>query len=248
MKIKLLSYVSILILIVIWLVLTLGGIVRPLFLPGPKQLYEVISTSYLELARHMGYTLMRQFIGFSIGSAAGIIVGLLIASNRYIQALLDPVIEILRPVPPLAVIPILILWLGIGPVPQVLLVIFGCFVILVVSTVEAVKNVPKIYVNAARTLGAQWFYIYRTVILPAIIPSLVGAIRVGAAASFGLVVAAEFMGAQEGIGYYMIIAQRYLRTDMIVVSIIIISAVAWIVDQAIRKIEKRMTRWSERHQ
>ncbi|QJD84448.1 ABC transporter permease [Cohnella herbarum] len=248
MKIKLLSYVSILILIAVWLVLTLGGIVESLFLPGPKQLYEVISTSYADLAKHMGYTLMRQFTGFFIGSALGIIVGLMIASNRYIQALLDPIIEILRPVPPLAVIPMLILWLGIGPVPQILLVIFGCFVILVVSTVEAVKNVPKIYVNAARTLGAQWFYIYRTVILPAIVPSLVGAIRVAAAASFGLVVAAEFMGAQEGIGYYMIIAQRYLRTDMILISIILISAIAWLVDQAIRKIEKRMTQWSERHQ
>jgi len=248
MKVKLLGYVSILFLIAVWLVLTLGGFVKPLFLPGPRQLYDVLSTSYAELSKHMGYTLMRQFSGFFIGSALGIVAGLLIASNRYVQALMDPVIEILRPVPPLAIIPMLILWLGIGPVPQILLVIFGCFVILVVSTVEAVKNVPKIYTNAARTLGASWFYTYRTVILPAIVPSLVGAIRVAAGASFGLVVAAEFMGAQEGIGYYMIIAQRYLRTDMILVSIVLISAVAWIVDQLIRKIEKRMTRWSERHQ
>ncbi|XID90318.1 ABC transporter permease [Paenibacillaceae bacterium WGS1546] len=248
MKVKLLGYVSVLLLLGLWLLLTLGGFVEPLFLPGPMQLFEVLSTSYEDLAKHMGYTLMRQFAGFFIGSALGIVIGLLIASSKYVQALMDPVIEILRPIPPLAVIPMLILWLGIGPVPQILLVIFGCFVILVVNTVEAVKNVPKIYTNAARTLGASWFYIYRTVILPAIVPSLVGSIRVAAAASFGLVVAAEFMGAQEGIGYYMIIAQRYLRTDMILVSIILISAVAWLVDQAVRKVEKRMTRWTERHQ
>ena len=247
MNTRILSFISVLLLIIIWCILTMGKIVDPLFLPGPAQLYEVIVTSYQDLAKHMGFTLARQFTGFFLGSLLGVLMGLLIASNRYIQAFMDPIIEIIRPIPPLAIIPMFILWLGIGAIPQILLVIFGCFVILVVSTIEAVKNVPKIYVNAARTLGASWAYIYITVILPAIIPSLVGAVRVAAAASFGLVVAAEFMGAQEGIGYYMIIAQRYLRTDMILVSIVIISVLAWLTDQLIRKIEKRMTRWSERH-
>ncbi|SHE49274.1 taurine transport system permease protein [Seinonella peptonophila] len=247
MNIKIFSFLSVLILIGIWLLLTLSGWVKPLFLPGPKELYEVITTSYKDVFMHMGYTLIRQLGGFVIGSLAGIIVGLLIASNRYIEAFMDPIIEILRPIPPLAIIPLLILWLGIGALPQMLLVVFGCFVIVIVSTVEAVRNVPRIYINAARTLGANSFSVYRTIVLPAIIPSLVGAIRVAAGASFGLVVAAEFMGAQEGIGYYMIIAQRYLRTDMILLSIIIISALAWLTDQAIRILERRLTRWSERH-
>lgn len=247
MKLKLISYSSVLLILSVWLFLTLGLKVKPLFLPGPVQLYEVITSSYMDLTRHMGFTLLRQFTGFFIGSGLGILVGLLMASNRYMESFMDPIIEILRPVPPLAIIPMLILWLGIGALPQILLVVFGCFVILVVSTVEAVKNVPKIYLNAARTLGAKSGTIYRTVVLPAIIPSLVGSIRVAAAASFGLVVAAEFMGAQEGIGYYMIIAQRYLRTDMILLSIVLISLIAWITDQAIRAIEKRLTAWSERH-
>lgn len=247
MKYRIISYSAILLLIAVWLVLTLGGFVKPLYLPGPMQLWDVVTESYSDLASHMGYTLARQFSGFLIGSALGVIVGLLIASNRFIESFMDPIIEILRPIPPLAIIPLLILWMGIGALPQILLVIFGCFVIVVVSTVEAVKNVPKIYVNAASTLGASWVYTYRTVILPAIVPSLVGAIRVSAGASFGLVVAAEFMGAQEGIGYYMIVAQRYLRTDMILLSIVLISIIAWITDQVIRKLERRMTSWSERH-
>lgn len=246
-KVKLLSYLSVFLLVAVWLYLTMFEIVKPLFLPGPQQLYEVIVTSYADLTTHMGFTLIRQFGGFFIGSALGILVGLLIASNRYIEAFLDPIIEIMRPIPPLAIIPLLILWLGIGALPQMLLVIFGCFVILVVSTVEAVRNVPRIYINAAKTLGASAVTIYRTVVLPAIVPSLVGAIRVAAGASFGLVVAAEFMGAQEGIGYYMIVAQRYLRTDMILLSIIIISILAWMTDRGIRTLEKRLTRWSERH-
>ncbi|WP_017755365.1 ABC transporter permease [Calidifontibacillus oryziterrae] len=248
MKYKLLSSLSIFLLIMTWVYLTMIAKVNPLFLPGPVQLFEVLTTSYMDLAEHMGYTLLRQVIGFMLGSALGIIVGLFIASNKYIEAFLDPLIEILRPIPPLAIIPMLILWLGIGALPQILLVVFGCFVILVVSTVESIRNVPKIYINAARTLGAKSSEIYRTIILPAIVPALVGSVRVAAAASFGLVVAAEFIGAQEGIGYYMIIAQRYLRTDMIFISIILISLLAWITDQLIRVIERKLTVWSERHQ
>lgn len=244
---KAISLFSAIALIIVWVVLTSGHFVDKLFLPGPDQIFSVFADDYAKLLRHLGYTLGRQFSGFFIGSALGIVIGLLIASNRYVQAIMDPIIEVLRPIPPLAIIPMLILWLGIGAFPQILLVSFGCFVIIVVNTVESVRNVPKIYINAARTLGANWFYIYRTVVLPAIVPSLVGSVRICAAASFGLVVAAEFMGAQEGIGYYMIIAQRYLRTDMIFVSIIIVSALAWLTDQLIRKAEKRLTRWSERH-
>src|SRR5690625_1930063 len=163
MRYKVISALSILTLITLWLILSLGGFVKPLFLPGPIQLWEVISDSYKDLAIHMGYTLARQFTGFLAGSALGIIVGLLIASNKYIESFMDPIIEILRPVPPLAIIPILILWMGIGALPQILLVIFGCFVNLVVSTVEAVRNVPKIYVNASKTLGASWLYTYSTI-------------------------------------------------------------------------------------
>lgn len=248
MKHKLLSFLSIFLLLSAWVYLTTVIKINPLFLPGPKQLFNVITTSYMDLAEHMGYTLLRQIIGFFLGSALGIVLGLIIASNKYVEALLDPLIEILRPVPPLAIIPMLILWLGIGALPQILLVVFGCFVILVVSTVESIRNVPKIYINAARTLGAKPTQIYRTIILPAIVPSLVGSVRVAAAASFGLVVAAEFIGAQEGIGYYMIIAQRYLRTDMIFISIILISLLAWITDHFIRVVERKITIWSERHQ
>ncbi|WP_010268206.1 ABC transporter permease [Paenibacillus senegalensis] len=247
MKWKIISISSAVLFLALWIVLTLGGFVNKLYLPGPDQIFGVFMEDYSKLFRHLGFTLGRQFAGFFLGSALGILVGLLIASNRYVQAFMDPIIEVLRPIPPLAIIPMLILWLGIGAFPQILLVTFGCFVIIVVNTVESVRNVPKIYINAARTLGAKWSYIYHTVVLPAIVPSLVGSVRVCAAASFGLVVAAEFMGAQEGIGYYMIIAQRYLRTDMIFVSIIIISALAWLTDQLIRKAEKRLTRWSERH-
>ncbi len=247
MRYRLLSVATLLVLVIAWVVVTATGAVRPLLLPSPADLGAVIAQSWPDLLVNLGFTLLRQLAGFLIGTAAGIAIGLLMASSRVIRAILDPIVEILRPVPPLAIIPLLILWLGIGAVPQILLVAFGCFVILVVSTYEAVRNVPRLYLDAARTLGARPLRVYGTVVLPAVVPALVGTVRVAAAASFGLVVAAEFMGAQEGIGYYMILAQRFLRTDRLLVAIAIIGIVAWLVDQGIRLLERRLTRWSERH-
>ncbi|GII92633.1 ABC transporter permease [Sinosporangium siamense] len=247
MRLRLISLGSLAAVAAVWAVLTLGGFVDKLFLPGPQDLMSVVTESWQELLANLGFTLTRQAVGFLIGSALGIGLGLLMASSRVVNAVLDPLVELIRPIPPLAIIPLLILWLGIGVVPQVLLVVFGCFVIMVVSTVEAVRNVPRIYLSAARTLGAGSTRIYRTIVMPAIVPALVGSIRVAAAASFGLVVAAEFMGAQEGIGYQMILAQRYLRTDQIIVCIAVITVTAWLVDQAIRRLERRYTGWTERH-
>ncbi|WP_283136224.1 ABC transporter permease [Rhizohabitans arisaemae] len=247
MRMRLLSLGSLLVVALVWAGLTLGGVVDKLFLPGPQDIAAVVGESWRDLLSGLGFTLTRQVAGFLIGSLLGIGLGLLMASSRTVNAVLDPLVELIRPIPPLAIIPLLILWLGIGAVPQVLLVVFGCFVIMVVSTVEAVRNVPRIYLNAARTLGAGGPRIYRTVVMPAIVPALVGSVRVAAAASFGLVVAAEFMGAQEGIGYQMILAQRYLRTDQIIVCIAVITVTAWLVDQVIRRLERRLTGWTERH-
>jgi ABC-type nitrate/sulfonate/bicarbonate transport system permease component len=123
---------------------------------------------------------------------------------------------------------------------------FGCFVILVVSTSEAIRNVPHIFIRASQTLGATRQQTYRTIIVPAMTPSLIGAIRVAAAASFGLDVAAEFLGAQNGLGYLMISSELYLRTDGIIVIIIIYGVLSFLLDWALRLTTARFTRWTER--
>ena len=113
----------------------------------------------------------------------------------------DPLVESIRPVPVIAMIPFFLMWFGIDETGKFILITLGVFAILVVSTVEAVRNVPSKYILAAQTLGASKWQRFRTIIVPAIVPELVGPLRVAAALSFTLVVAAEFMGAQTGIGY-----------------------------------------------
>jgi ABC-type nitrate/sulfonate/bicarbonate transport system permease component len=168
------------------------------------------------------------------------------AYSRAVREFLGSVFDFLRPVPVFALIPLFILWFGIGRAPQVALIAMGTSVILGVTTLEAIRNVPTIYIRAALTLGASRQHIYRTVIVPYIIPHLIGAIRVAAAASWGLDVAAEFMGSQQGLGYLIIIQQVYLRTAGIILLVIVYSILAVITDTLIAAVEARVTRWTER--
>jgi ABC-type nitrate/sulfonate/bicarbonate transport system permease component len=184
--------------------------------------------------------------GFAIGTFLGIVLGLLMAYSRVIRDLFGMVLDFIRPVPIFALIPLLVLWMGIGRGPQITLIALGTSVLLGVTTIEAIRNVPPVYVKAGLVLGASRGRIYRTVIVPSIIPHLVGAIRVAAAASWGLDVAAEFMGSQQGLGYLMISRQSYLDTAGILVVVVIYSLLALALDQLIRRAEAHVTRWSER--
>lgn len=126
------------------------------------------------------------------------------------------------------------------------MIALGTSVVLGVTTLEAIRNVPTIYIRAALTLGAGRQTIYSTVIVPYITPHLIGAIRVAAAASWGLDVAAEFMGSQAGLGYLIILQQTYLRTAGIILLVAIYSIIAVLMDTLIAWAEKRITRWTER--
>jgi ABC-type nitrate/sulfonate/bicarbonate transport system permease component len=233
-------------LIVIWVVVTALRVVDKVFIPGPYDMADALVGLRPILPRAILTTVTMTLTGFAIGTAFGTISGLLMAYNRTVRDLLGTVFDFLRPVPVFALIPLFILWFGIGRTPQVALIAMGTSVVLGVTTLEAIRNVPSIYVRAALTLGADRQQVYRTVIVPYIIPHLIGAIRVAAAASWGLDVAAEFMGSQQGMGYLIIIQQIYLRTAGIVTLVIIYSLLAVIFDTIIQIVERYLTRWTER--
>jgi ABC-type nitrate/sulfonate/bicarbonate transport system permease component len=152
----------------------------------------------------------------------------------------------LRPLPPVALIPFFILWFGIGSGSQVGLVALGAFMVLTVSTLAAVAGIPPPYIRAAGLLGAARVRLYRTVIVPAITPALLAACRVAAALAFGTALAAEFIGAQSGIGFMMMVARRTLNTDTIAVGIIVIALESYGFDWLLRTTFEYLTRWSDR--
>jgi len=232
--------------IILWVVITQLKLVRPIFIPAPQNLWNSFIGMYEILPGAMLTTIIMTLSGFAIGVTFGTVSGLVMAYSKTIRDLLGTIFDFMRPVPVFALIPLFILWFGIGRAPQIALIALGTSVVLGVTTLEAIRNVPTIYIRAALTLGADRGRIYTTVIVPYIIPHLIGAIRVAAAASWGLDVAAEFMGSQQGLGYLIIMQQTYLRTAGIILLVIVYSTLAVIMDTLIATIERRITRWTER--
>lgn len=233
-------------LIIIWIVVSELELVKPIFLPPPEVMWDSFLGLYKLLPKAILTSVLMVLTGFAIGVIFGTISGLIMAYSRAVRETMGTVFDFLRPVPVFALIPLFILWFGIGREPQIALIALGTSVILGVTTLEAIRNVPTIYIRAALTLGADRQRIYSTVIVPYIIPHLIGAIRVAAAASWGLDVAAEFMGSQQGLGYLIILQQTYLRTAGIILLVIVYSILAVIMDTIIASIERRITSWTER--
>jgi ABC-type nitrate/sulfonate/bicarbonate transport system permease component len=235
------------VIVVLWWLVTSGtGIVKPLFFPSPEEVIQSLGSLQFHLVQDAFATLVRVIVSWAIGSALGVVVGLLMVRSRLAYYVLTPVVEGLRPVPPVALIPFMILWFGIGDMGKLCLAGIGCFMVMVIQTTTASGNVPPVYVRAARSLGASPNQVYRTVILPAIVPTLVGGLRIGAALAFGVVVAAEFMGAEQGIGALIMLASRTLNTPVILLGTIIIGLEAYAVERAIRFVSLRLTSWAER--
>jgi ABC-type nitrate/sulfonate/bicarbonate transport system permease component len=232
--------------LVAWAVISSLQLIKPLYLPGPLDLWESLINSARHLPKAIVSSVSMTLLGFASGTTLGIATGLVMAYSKGTRQLFGGVLDFLRPVPPLALIPLFVLWFGIGKGPQIALIIFGTSVILGLTTMDAIRNVPAVHIRAALTLGASRAMIYRTVILPSIMPHILGAVRVAGVASWGLDVAAEFIGAQTGLGYLIIVRKQYLDTPGILLIVIIFSLLALGLDYAIRIFERPITKWTER--
>lgn len=232
--------------VVLWAVVTETRLVAALFLPSPSDLVESFGDLRAQLLPALASSVGMTLSGFALGAALGVTMGLLMAYSAIARDLFGGILDFIRPVPVFALIPLFVLWFGIGRAPQITLIALGTSVVLGVTTLSAIRNVSPVHVKAALTLGATRWDVYRTVVVPSILPHLLGSIRVAAAASWGLDVAAEFLGAQSGLGYLMINRQQYLDTAGIVLIVLIYSTLALVLDLAIRKAEGPATRWTDR--
>ena len=239
------SILTVLMVLVVWYAFT-ESLIPKLFFPAPMDTILVVGRMEGVLVEYFIATMYRVVVGMLAGAILGVLCGIAMSWNKWINSILDPLIEALRPIPAVALIPFFILWFGIGDMGKLILTALGGFTVMVVTTLEAIKHVSPIYIMAARTLGANRLTIYRTVILPAITPPLIGGMRVTVALSFALVIASEFMGAQSGLGYMIMLARRTLQTDAILVGVIIIGITSWIVDRMVRVVGNYLTRWAPR--
>ncbi|CAN5327697.1 taurine ABC transporter permease TauC [soil metagenome] len=241
----LLSVGVIVVLLILWWVFTTGtGVIKQLYFPSPESLWTATTTLNVQLATDAGATLIRVLVSWIGGSALGVLIGLGMARSRWLMYALNPIIDAVRPVPPVALIPFVILWFGIGDDGKIFLGALGCFMVMVVNTTVAVTNVPPVYLQAARSLGASQSRVYRSVVFPAIVPEILSGFRIGSALSFAVIVAAEFQGADAGIGRLIMQASRTLNTSVVLLGTIMIAIMAVLLDLIISRISAYVTRWS----
>ena len=219
---------------------------KPITLPTPQKIVSVWWAIRDLLPGALWITLQMVMSGILVGGVSGIGFGLVFGYSRWARDLLEFSFDGLRVVPIFALIPLFLLWFGIGMRPQIALVTLGVLLILTIQTTEAVRNVLHIHVQAALTTGASRFHIYRTVVVPSIIPHILAGLRLAVMAAWGLDVAAEFMGSVTGLGYLTLAGLVNLDTARIVAMVIIFALLAIGSDFLLRAVIKHNLRWTQR--
>ena len=232
--------------LLVWTAITNLGLVKPILLPTPQKLFSVWWAIGDLIPAAFWITLQMVLTGIVVGGLAGLGFGLVFGYSRWARDLLEFSFDALRVVPIFALIPLFLLWFGIGMRPQIALVTLGVMLILTIQTTEAVRNVLHIHVQAALTAGASRFHIYRTVVVPSIIPHILAGLRLAVMAAWGLDVAAEFMGSVQGLGYLMLAGLVNLDSARIIAMVIIFALLAIGSDFLLRALIKRTIKWAQR--
>jgi len=188
-------------------------------------------------------TIFRLFLGVGLGILLGVTTGLLLGINSLVREISLPPILLLRTIPIMALIPLFLFWFGTREIGIIIFVIFAVFSMMIVSTLEAIRNVPKILLNYARCLGASRIQIYKTIVIPYILPTLNGSIRVILGIGFALVLAGELLATDRGLGWLMILSERYLQTGRMMVIVIIFIIYTLILNFIYMKLSNKINHW-----
>ncbi|NTV11635.1 MAG: aliphatic sulfonate ABC transporter permease SsuC [Zoogloea sp.] len=201
-----------------------------------------------ELWQHVKVSTGRAFAGFAVGGGLGLLLGLLTGSQRVAETLLDSSIQMVRNIPPLALIPMVILWFGIDESAKLFLVSLGVFFPLYVNTFHGIRSVDRGLVEMGRTYGLSGWRLYRDVILPGALPSILVGVRFSLGLMWVVLIVAETVSAQAGIGYMTMNAREFLQTDVVLVGILLYALLGKFADLAARGLERFWLRWHPGYQ
>ena len=231
--------------VLLWAAVTAKGVVG---LPGPLEVAARAGSMLAsgQLFADISASLARVLTGFVLGALVAVPVGFLMGWYRVARGLLEPYVQFFRMIPPLAIIPLAIVTMGIGEVPKIFVIFLASFLSCVVAVYGGVISVDKTLISAARVLGAKDFTIFLRVIVPASLPFIMVGLRIGLGSSWATVVAAELIAAQSGLGFRMQQAQLYYELPTIFVSLITIGILGLAMDRIIMVAERRLTAWQER--
>jgi NitT/TauT family transport system permease protein len=235
-------------LVLFWWLLRLTGLINPGLLPSPLQVAKTFWSTLTagNLLTNITMSVLRVLGGLLLGTAAAVPIGFLIGWYRPVGRLLDPLINFFRALPPIALIPLVIVYLGIGEIAKIAILFYASFFAAVIVMYEGMSAISPIYVRVARTLGATDFEIFARVMVPLTVPHMLVALRVALGVCWATLVAAELVAAQEGLGAMIQNASAFFDLNTIYLGIICIGALALLMDTILRRLTARIVGWQEK--
>jgi ABC-type nitrate/sulfonate/bicarbonate transport system permease component len=218
---------------------------NPIFLPGPW----LVLGNVLDMAVrgslwiHLAATLERVALGFCAGAALGVGLGLAAGHLTPIRHIVEPLVELLRPIPPLAMLPMFIVWVGIGEISKVGFITYATFFPIFLTTITGVRQIDPLLLRAAQSLGARGVGLFTRVILPAALPDILTGLRLGVALAFFVIVISEFIGAEHGLGYLINDGRNFFLVPQMLGAAVVLGLLGYAGNGLVRLLERRLTRW-----
>jgi ABC-type nitrate/sulfonate/bicarbonate transport system permease component len=222
-----------------------------MFLPPASVVVQAFLTSFVvpigkyTMPMHIGISLYRVLVAFSFATVAGVLLGVFMGYSKTFEAIFKPLFEFVRPIPPLAWIPMSILWFGIGDPSKWFIIFLGSFTFITVNTYDGTKNVDKTLMGAARMLGANERQVFTRVVLPSAVPYIFAGLQIAITAGWSAVVAAEMIRSDEGVGWLIVMGMSTGNTVQIMVGIVAIGSIGFILATLMSALERRLCLWNQ---
>jgi ABC-type nitrate/sulfonate/bicarbonate transport system permease component len=229
----------------LWEIICRLGLVNPLFLPAPSNVLLTLGKLLKsgELATHVSVSLYRALLGFLLAVVIAVPHGILIAWFRTVEDITNPLVELFRPIPAVALIPVAILWFGIGNVSKIVIIAFACYFPIILNTISGVREVDVNLLKVARLFGANRVQTLTKVILPSAFPSIMTGLRISMAVALILLIVTEMIGARSGLGFMIIDAEYTFKTERMFVGIFTIGVIGFLLNEIMVRIERKLTKW-----
>ena len=239
------SAVSIICVLLLWELICASGVVSSLFLPAPSQILEALLVMLAdgEIGISLAASMYRILLGFIIGSLIGLAVGLVTGTSALADKVGNPIVNALYPIPKIALLPLFILWLGIGELSKVTIIALGVFFPVAMNTYSGVKNVDTLLIKVAVSFNASWWKTMKSVVLPNALPMIFAGLRLAAGTSLLLLVAAEMIAAQVGIGALILHYGDLMITDKLMAGVIVLSLLGLVFNLLLQWLEKKAVPW-----
>jgi sulfonate transport system permease protein len=233
-------------LIVIWKGADLLGKIKPYTMPAPERVLKTTIDFIRDgtLPAHIAISALRVGEGFLIALALALALGISIGLSKKLEIITELIVQVIKPIPPIAWIPLSILWFGIGEASKLYIIIVGAFFPILLNTVDGIKNIDSRYFELSKVYEVQYSRVVARVVLPGALPFIMTGIRVGLANAWICVVAAEMIAATKGIGYMLMDGRSLARPDIVILGMLIIGIVGKIMDDGLKWVSKKIIRWT----